>query len=97
MILWETHGATLHGLPDPVTCPSDRLRLSVASYYYTKERRAAGPGERRLRYWAARPGEDLIEPISWLDHVRAVTPRPLRNLIRGAREWTVRGRGHRPH
>ena len=36
MILWETHGGTLHGLPDPVRCPPNRMRLSVASYYYTK-------------------------------------------------------------
>jgi len=57
MVLWETHDATLHGLPDPVTCPSDRMRLSVASYYYTKEPRPFGDSLRES-YWAARPGED---------------------------------------
>jgi Rps23 Pro-64 3,4-dihydroxylase Tpa1-like proline 4-hydroxylase len=70
MVLWETHGATLHGLPDPVSCPSDRMRLSVACYYYTKAPRVGAPGERRVRYWAARPGEDRsIERMSWQDHV----------------------------
>ena len=78
MVLWETHGAALHGLPDPVTCPPDRMRLSVASYYYTKEPRVAAPGEGRVRYWAARPGEDrLIERMGWQDHLRKVTRRQL--------------------
>ena len=66
MVLWETHDATLHGLPDPVKCPLDRTRLSVACYYYTKARRVAAWGERRGSYWAARPGEDrAIEHINW--------------------------------
>ena len=75
---------------DPVTCPADRMRLSVASYYYTKERRPAAAGERRARYWAARPGEDLpIERVGWLDRIRAVTPEPLKHLIRSARDKFV--------
>jgi hypothetical protein len=87
MILWETHGATLHGLPDPVTCPPDRMRLSVASYYYTTTRRVAAPGERRVRYWAARPGEDqTIGAMGWQDHVRAMIPDPLYYLLRAARD-----------
>jgi Rps23 Pro-64 3,4-dihydroxylase Tpa1-like proline 4-hydroxylase len=97
MVLWETHDATLHGLPDPVACPSDRMRLSVACYYYTKEPRVAAPGERRVRYWAARPGDDRsIERMGWQDRVRNVTPEPLRYLIKAARDLIVRGRS-RPH
>ena len=91
MVLWETHGGTLHGLPDPVTCPPNRMRLSVASYYYTKERRPAAAGERRVRYWAARPGEDLpIERVGWLDHIREATPEPLKYWIRAARNKLVK-------
>ncbi|ABE63817.1 hypothetical protein Nham_3077 [Nitrobacter hamburgensis X14] len=95
MVLWETHGATLHGLPDPVTCPPDRMRLSVASYYYTKERRPTAAGEHRTSYWAARPEDDRsIERMGWLDHVRAVTPEPLKYLIRAARDHFVRRGSH---
>ncbi|SFO57398.1 2OG-Fe(II) oxygenase superfamily protein [Bradyrhizobium sp. Ghvi] len=93
MILWETHGGTLHGLPDPVTCPPGRMRLSVASYYYTTTRRVAASGERRVRYWAARPGEDQwIERMSWQDHLRALIPDRLHNVLR-----TVRDRISRAH
>lgn len=91
MVLWETHGATLHGLPDPVTCPPGRMRLSVASYYYTTIRRVAAPGERRVRYWAARPGEDQsIERMSWQDHLRELIPDPAYELLRAARDWISR-------
>lgn len=87
MILWETHGATLHGLPDPVTCPPGRMRLSVASYYYTTSRRIAASGERRVRYWAARPGEDqAIERMCWQDHLRTLIPDPLYSVLRAARD-----------
>ena len=93
MVLWETHDATLHGLPDPVKCPLDRTRLSVACYYYTKARRVAAWGERRGSYWAARPGEDrAIEHINWQDRLRAVTPGPLRNLLRTTRDRIFRRR-----
>jgi hypothetical protein len=96
MILWETHGATLHGLPDPVTCPLGRMRLSVASYYYTTTRRVPAPGERRVRYWAARPGEDhCIERMSWQDHLRALIPDPLYNVLRAARDRISRARRSR--
>lgn len=95
MILWETHGATLHGLPDPVTCPPGRMRLSVASYYYTTTRRVAASGERRMRYWAARPGEDqCIERMSWQDHLRALMPDPIYNVLRAARDRIAKA--HRP-
>lgn len=91
MVLWETHGATLHGLPDPVTCPPGRMRVSVASYYYTTTRRAAVRGERRVRYWAARPGEDQsIERMSWQDHLRELIPDPAYELLRAARDWISR-------
>ena len=91
MVLWETHNGTLHGLPDPVNCPPDRMRLSVACYYYTKEPRPAASGERRARYWAARPGEDRsIERMSWQDHLRSVAPEPLRKMVRAARNRILR-------
>lgn len=93
MVLWETHSATLHGLPDPVNCPPDRMRLSIACYYYTKTPRAVARGERRIRYWAARPGEDrAIERMSWQDHVRQATPELLRRLVRATRETILRRR-----
>lgn len=96
MVLWETHGATLHGLPDPITCPPGQMRLSVASYYYTTTCRVAASGERRVRVWAARPSEDrCIERMSWQDHLRALIPDPLYNVLRAARDRISRARRSR--
>jgi hypothetical protein len=80
-IIWETHDETLHGLPDPVACPPDRMRLSVAAYYYTKERRPAG--QDAVRYWYSRPNEERwIEGLSWQDRVREAVPRSVRAALR---------------
>jgi 2OG-Fe(II) oxygenase superfamily len=80
-ILWETHDATLHGLPDPVNCPPERMRLSVAAYYYTKEGR--GEGQDAVRYWFSRPGEGRwIEAMPWQDRLRDAIPKRLRSAVR---------------
>jgi 2OG-Fe(II) oxygenase superfamily len=87
MVLWETHADTLHGLPDPVACPPDRMRLSVASYYYTTEPRTEAQAGLVRGYWAARPGEDpAIGRLGALDRLRRVTPEPVKALVRSARD-----------
>ena len=44
MVIFETTATSFHGIPDPVRCPSGRARLSLASYYYTKE---PGPNDKK--------------------------------------------------
>jgi hypothetical protein len=36
-VIFNTEGGALHGFPDPLTCPSDMLRKSLALYYYTPD------------------------------------------------------------
>ena len=43
-VLFNTTQTSWHGHPDPVTCPANRARMSLASYYYTKD-----AGEQRRR------------------------------------------------
>ena len=38
MVVFATSEKSYHGHPDPVTCPPDRTRKSIALYYYTKDR-----------------------------------------------------------
>ena len=40
MVVFATSEKSYHGHPDPVTCPPDRTRKSIALYYYTKDRPA---------------------------------------------------------
>jgi len=36
MVVFSTSDHSYHGHPDPVTCPKDRSRKSLATYYYTQ-------------------------------------------------------------
>ena len=38
MVVFATSEESYHGNPDPVSCPADRTRKSIALYYYTKDR-----------------------------------------------------------
>jgi hypothetical protein len=38
VVIFVTDPTTVHGVPDPIACPSERFRLSLASYYYTTEK-----------------------------------------------------------
>lgn len=48
---------SFHGLPDPLTCPPDRFRRSIAFYYFTADGSTPDP---RSTLWKERPGEDFM-------------------------------------
>ena len=54
LMVWETHDQTLHGFPEPVTCPAGDARIALASYYYTSAPRAVRV-KRRGPIFARRP------------------------------------------
>lgn len=35
LVIFNTTGTPYHGHPEPLTCPGDRTRKSIATYYYT--------------------------------------------------------------
>ena len=38
MVIFSTTDNSNHGHPDPLNCPNDMSRKSIATYYYTKGR-----------------------------------------------------------
>jgi hypothetical protein len=54
-VIFNTDATSFHGHPDPMTCPTDTSRRSLALYYFTKE---VAPVVRSTEY-RARPGEGL--------------------------------------
>jgi hypothetical protein len=62
MAIFSTTDYSWHGHPDPLTCPSDRSRRSLALYYYTNGRPASDVSEANRRRitttFAARKGQD---------------------------------------
>lgn len=83
LVVFATHGETLHGLPDEVNCPEGMSRLSIASYYYTREPAPATP--RRLATYVPRPGDprSVSLPLP-RDLFRKYVPAPVQRRV-----WAV--------
>lgn len=65
-VIFTTDGRSLHGFPEPLRCPDDTSRKSLALYYYTLEPR--GKLGRRSTNYRARPGDGIAESaLIWLD------------------------------
>lgn len=62
MAMFSTTDYSWHGHPDPLTCPPDRSRRSLALYYYTNGRPAeevsSGDGQKIVTTFTARKGQD---------------------------------------
>lgn len=61
-VVFSTTSTSYHGHPEPLECPEDRTRKSMALYYYSKERPAQEANAAHNTLFQARPGEKLPEP-----------------------------------
>ncbi len=55
MVVFNTTEDSYHGHPDPLTCPDDRVRKSLALYYYSWEYPQEG---KHSTLWQKRPQDD---------------------------------------
>jgi hypothetical protein len=60
-VVFSTTSTSFHGHPEPLSCPEDRTRKSLALYYYSKDRPAEERAEGHNTLFQARPGEQLPE------------------------------------
>jgi Rps23 Pro-64 3,4-dihydroxylase Tpa1-like proline 4-hydroxylase len=63
-VVFNTDDDSFHGLPDPIQCPEDMTRKSIALYYYTEEE--VTPSKRATNY-RARPGDGIKSLWIYLD------------------------------
>jgi len=64
MLVFTTDFDSFHGHPDPLTCPEDVARRSMALYYFTEEENAV----RRSTNYQARPEESRARKVAiWAD------------------------------
>jgi hypothetical protein len=64
MLVFTTTFDSFHGHPDPLTCPEDVARRSMALYYFTEEEQAV----RRSTNYQARPDESAFKKAAvWAD------------------------------
>lgn len=63
-VIFNTEADTYHGHPDPLQCPEDRTRRSLALYYFTEE---DGTPHKQATDYRARPGEGMKSVFVYLD------------------------------
>lgn len=57
-VIFNTDADSFHGHPDPLTCPDDVRRRSIALYYYTASREIYREVPSTSTIYHARPGDD---------------------------------------
>jgi len=63
-VIFNTDADSYHGHPEPMTCPEDQFRRSIALYYYSVEDKPF----RRATHYMARPGEGKKKFMVKLDN-----------------------------
>jgi Rps23 Pro-64 3,4-dihydroxylase Tpa1-like proline 4-hydroxylase len=65
-LIFNTNEESLHGFPDPLQCPENVSRKSLALYYYTPEENANVHA--RSTDYKSRPGDGVVKSaLIWLD------------------------------
>ena len=59
-VIFNTSDFSYHGHPNPLDCPEDRTRKSLALYYYSNGRPAEEISEKHTTVFKERPGEKFI-------------------------------------
>ncbi|MBD3143077.1 2OG-Fe(II) oxygenase [Microbispora bryophytorum] len=78
-VVFATTDDANHGHPDPLTCPDDRARRSMALYYYTNGRPGEETGADHTTLFKQRPGEEWKS--SFRQTVKRWTPPALVDLL----------------
>lgn len=68
-VIFNTDADSYHGHPEPMTCPEDKFRRSIALYYYSIEDKPF----RRATHYKARPGEGNKKFMVKLDNFMVAT------------------------
>ena len=62
-VIFNTDKDSYHGLPDPINCPEDETRKSIALYYFTEEEKF----NKQSTDYQARPGDGMKSILIYLD------------------------------
>jgi 2OG-Fe(II) oxygenase superfamily len=72
--IFSTTSTSYHGHPNPLTCPPDRTRKSMATYYYSNGRPEEESRDAHSTLFVRRPGEVEEKPAFFKTAVRAFCP-----------------------
>lgn len=90
-VIFNTSLDSYHGVPDPLTCPADRSRKSIATYYYTAFEGGA-PVPHRNTNFRPRPGTvDVPDRAVGFEHfVNDWVPHRLKGFAMRFNPWKNR-------
>jgi hypothetical protein len=88
MVTFNTESDTYHGHPDPLTCPPEVMRRSIALYFYSANEEAVPEEERHSTMWKVRPASrDAAHVPTGREKIKALaqdfTPPILMRMLRG--------------
>ena len=85
--IFSTTSWSYHGHPTPLSCPPDRTRKSIATYYYSNGRPEEEVRADHTTIFKQRPGEnDKPQTSMFRNFVRAVTPPILADAYKSLRK-----------
>lgn len=87
LAMFSTGKETWHGHPDPLTCPENRTRRSLALYYYTAVEEKSWKKDTHTTLFRERPNEELFDdvaPESATEVIKKII-RPILNKVRRKR------------
>lgn len=85
--IFSTTSHSYHGHPTPLSCPPERTRKSMATYYYSNGRPEEEVGAEHTTLFMQRPGVVKKDPKFTLKKVlRAVTPPIITDTIKKMRD-----------
>jgi len=86
--IFSTTSTSFHGHPNPLTCPPDRTRKSIATYYYSNGRPEEEVNESHSTLFRQRPGDldEVKPPSAFSKFVHAVTPPIVADAVRSLRK-----------
>lgn len=93
-VIFSTTDFAYHGHPDPLTCPKDRTRKSVALYYYSNGRPEVERSPAHSTLFQERPAEQgadrsRLELIIWRNRLRTVARKLVPPIFADA-AWLLR-------
>jgi hypothetical protein len=86
LVVFESNAHTLHGLPEPVRCPPDRVRRSLVSYSYTTTRPDHERMGRRMGIYARRPQDRWTVAMPSMSSLASwILPQPVKTRLLAVR------------
>ncbi len=88
MVIFSTTDFSYHGHPEPLTCPSNRSRKSLALYYYSNGRPASETLnlDTHASFYKQRPGEKFKWNLSLKNLLRDLAPPLAVKMMRRVRK-----------